>query len=469
MVSLGRYPKPDPEYQKFYYEQVNLAKNRISHFPLTNKLFCNFKNYENQNYKESRNKIFLSCIHKINWINPGMLYGVQIDPEEKPIKYFTNNLDYPENVELLEKSLSQFKFERWNNDQLNSFKNRITSNDYFKSNSAFIEITTAFRIGFKVGLDNIEYEPPVYNGKNSDVKISINNKQIYLELSSITESVANKKIQSILDTVAKYLFKKMNTESVFQFSIWLDTTQLIHTNDHIDEEKSKKFLLEWVDKLHLDQLLGANGLLPLSEYRLHSGISEYSDHSLINYPWHRPPNKKLLDEDPAFHKWASKIQLSDAIFGPFASIGCSNKDEFSVVEIHEDSSHSTHEELVNSNRFSDLNTGRIQEKSFFNQIKRKIMFKINEEQFVRGSPIVFVINGRLWSNSFETDNQDFSQIKKIIEDLMSSYSYISGVLLYDSDYVNGGFIHNTNAEKNIKLSESEISLIFCKTTISNNY
>lgn len=461
MVALGRCPRPDPEYQRFYYEQITLAKNRICHFPLVNKLIDNFNGYENLNYTEAKNKVFLDCIHRIDWINPDiLLYGVKKDPDTKPIKYMYNNSDYPYYVELLEKSLTAFDHQHWNEKQYNSFKKRISNCEYSISNSAFEEITTAFRLGFNVGLNNVVYEPAISNGKNSDVMITLNGKKIFIELSSITESKANQKIQHICEKVAQYLFNKISTSEYFHFLLMLDTTKLIHEGPHIDEKKSLERLFAWIDKLCLNELIGFNGSFHIDDYRLHSGIHEYAEYSLSDYPWHRPDARNLIDKQPIFKKWANKITISDTILCPFTYIGCTNKDQYSSVEIHEDSSFSTNQKLVESKYLSSIESGEQQQKSFFNQIKRKISYKIHENQFQYDCPIVFMLKGHLWSNSFETDNDDFSKIKTMIENELKPYPHISGVLMYYTNYTNGKFIKNPNVTKKIGLSKSEITRLF---------
>lgn len=461
MVGFGRYPKHDTDYQKFYCTQVALAKQRISQFPLTNKLFDNFKNDESLNYKQNKNKIFLTCIQHIESIDSKFFYGndKNTPPHLESVKYLIDHSGYPYSIESLENSLSNFDVFQWNEKQYTVFKNRITSHDHDTSDSAFSEITTAFRIGTKIGLNNVQYEPSIPNGKNSDIRVCLNGRDIYLELSSITESKPNKKIQSILDDVAKYLFCKVKTNSFFHFEIWIDTTKLIHTDGHIDEEKSKKLLSDWIDKLHIHELVGCNELLYLTDYRSHSGIMEYSQKSLIDYPWHRPFMKELFKQH-IINNWASKITVADTVLSPFVSISCSDKVTSSSVTIHEDAMHSTHEELVNSNKFSDIQTGKMQEDSFFNQISRKILYKINEEQYKRGTPVIFVIYGELWSNSYETDSDDFSKIETIVKKVLNPHPHISGVLLYHTDYTNGKFIHNPNADPNIKITDSESSLLF---------
>jgi len=71
-----------------------------------------------------------------------------------------------------------------------------------------------------------------------------------------------------------------------------------------------------------------------------------------------------------------------------------------------------------------------------------------------------MIKAGLWSSMFETDSDDFSKIKTKIQNTIASTHHLSGILLYDSDYGNGKFIHNINANENIKLSEDEVMKLF---------
>ncbi len=460
MVGLGRYPKHDQDYQKFYCSQVTLARQRISHFPLTSALFDNFRNDENLSYKQNKNKIFLTCMQRIEWIDHNIFETNDGTLDSEPLKFLVDHNEYPHSIDLLEKSLTHFDISKWSNKQYNLFKDRITSHDHFTSDSAFSEITTAFRIGTKIGLNNVQYEPAIPNGKNSDILVCLNGKEIYIELSSINESEPSKKIQTIMDDVAKYLFCKVKTGNVFHLEIWLDTTKLIHTDCHIDEEKSKRLLFDWIDNLGIHELVGCNGLLYLTDYRSHSGIMEYSKKSLSDYPWHRPFMRELLEKQPVIGNWASKVSVSDIVHSPFVSIGCSDKFTASSVIIHEDAMHSTHQELVDSHQFSDIETGKMQEDSFFGQISRKISYKIKKEQYKRGTPIILMIKGQLWSNSYETDSDDFSKIENIVEKALNPHPHISGVLLYHTDYTNGRFLHNPNIDPKVRITDPELSLLF---------
>lgn len=461
MVGFGRYSKHDLSHQEFYCTQINLARQRISNFPFIDTIFENFNNAENLNYKQNKNRIFLTCIQHISSIDPNIFSENNRNSSDVvPIKISVNSSEYPYLLDLLEKSFSYLDILKWNDKQYNLFKDRITDYDYFTSNSAFSEITTVFRMGMKIGFNNIKYEPKISNGKNSDILVYLNGKDIYIELTAINESTPEKKIQSIMDNVAEYLFYKIKTDNIFHMEIWLDTTKLVHTDDHIDEEKSKKLLFDWINKLHIHDLANSYGSLQLSEYRYHSGIMEYSQQSLIDYPYHRKLMQELFEKQPIIKNWASKVSILDIIQSPFVSISCRNEFTISSVTIHEDVMHSTHQELVNSHQFSDIETGKLQEDSFLRQISRKIYYKINEEQYNRGTPIIFMINAKLWSNSYETMDDDFLKIENIVKKVLGSYPHISGVLLYYTDYTNGRFIQNPNVDPKVRITNSELSLLF---------
>lgn len=458
MIAFARYPRPDPEYQKFVDKQLIVAKNRILSYPQINKLFDNFAQAEGISYRESKNKILNLCMQKPETIPKNM-----IDPQDNSdevLHFEVDEIGYPDQVILLEVALSCFEIDKWNTNQYNSFKERITSNDNFTSNSAFGEITIAYRLSKKFGLDKIKYEPSLPNGKNSDILVNFNSKKIYLELTALKETKAEEKIESIFQHIADYLGSKIPKEKPTCFKMWIDTTKLKHEGKHIDESKSKEMMSACIDKLHLDEMAGSRGLLHFDDLRLDTALPGFLDKTLSEYPYPRNDMAKLLQEDDNIKRWAEHVTISDIIYSPFTNIGLENRESFSSVDVQEDALHTTYESAAQSELFSSVKTAELQEQSFLNHIKRRINFKIDEEQYHVGFPIVFMVKGGLWSNMYETDSDDFSKIQKIIEITLANTPHISGVLLYDSDYTNGRFIHNINANENITLSDLEIKKLF---------
>ena len=458
MCAFARYPRPDPEYQEFIDEQLQVAKNRILSFPHVNKLFNNFARAENISYTKSKNKILNLCMQKPTTIPKNM-----IDPEDNTgevIHIKEDEIGYPDQVILLEDALSSFQIDAWDNHQYRSFKERITSNDYFTSNSAFIEIIIAYRFSKKFGISNITYEPPISTGKNSDILLNFNGKKIYLELTSLNRSEPTRIIDSIFEHIANYLGNKIPQEKPTCFHIWIDTTKLIRNGKNIDDSKSKEKMSTWIDMLHLDELAGSKGHLHFDDLRYDAGISAFLNKKLSDYPYPRNNMRKLFEEYENIERWAKNVVISDIIDSPFTDITLENRESFSSVDVREAVLHTTNERLSQSELFSSIKTAKLQEQSFLNQIERKIQFKINEEQYELDCPIVFMIRASLWSNMFETDPNDFAKIKTKIQNTITKTPHLSGILLYDSDYSNGKFIQNINANENIELSEGEINQLF---------
>jgi len=175
MPAFARYPRPDPVYQKFMDKQLEVAKHRISSHPEINKLFGDFAKSESIPYTESKNKILVLCRQRPQTIRKNLF-----DPKDNSDEVFHFEVDeygYPDQVILLENALSCFQINKWNPNQYNTFKERITSNDNFTSNSAFEEIIIGYRLSKEFGMDNIEYEPSLPNKKNSDILVNFNGKK----------------------------------------------------------------------------------------------------------------------------------------------------------------------------------------------------------------------------------------------------------------------------------------------------
>lgn len=447
MNALGRYPKCDPSYQKFHEWQVTRAKERISRFPLINKLVDNFAGYDGLSYREAKNIIFLKCKDEITTVDLNSLLGVETNGEAEP-----NHIEYthlyfdPQPLVLLEKSLEAFDISQRKRDARQSFKTRLSSRDYYDSESAFFEITTAYRIGQKVGISNVDYEYNLPNNTNPDIRVKMDDRDIFLELSSVTESVTSNKIQSICDKLCKHIFERVKSEDSFRLNLYLDTTKLVCRDGKIDEAESLEKITRWIDKFSLYTLSKFNVSIPLMLYRS-PGTESYLSNTLYEYLYHPPRVKKMLEEEDAVREWAKKITIKDVASAPFTTISCKNAvDAPSCVVIHEDAMSAPNRELSPLPEPSSITTGDLQQESFFNQIRRKLKSKIEKKQYVQGSPIIFVIKAVLWSSSFEDSNYDFNQIKPIVEEELGPHPEISGALLYHSDYTKGRYIRNPSVK-----------------------
>ena len=432
MRILARYPSPDPQLQRGFDDGVQLARIKISKFQLTNALFDNFTRYDGLPYTSITNIILHSCI-------PGG-YG-------------------SENIELLERSIEYFDISQWSPSKYNAFQRRITDNDLSVSESVFLEITTAYGLGQKIGKDNITYEPRVSEGKKPDILACVKSKKIFLELTSVGESKAERKIQAVADDAAEYMYEKVKNKNPTRVCLFMDSTELKQSGRHIDEEKSKKHIRSWIDKLELDKLVGAKGSIPLNELKNYPGIGGLLQQRLSECHLRCVQNLEEYDKQKTIHSWASSKSVLDVVSSPFASIFFENYC-YSSIRVHVSSLHTTDDDLSNWEPTTAIKTANLEEQSFLDQIKRKIHSKIKERQYSKDLPVVFLIKANAWFSLYETDHDDFTKVKNIVEKSLECHPYISGVLLYKSSYTSGRFIHNPIAGKQIRLSEYDATLLF---------
>ena len=457
MPSFARYPRPDPKYQKNqHYHQVRLAREIVSYFPKVKNLLDNFKDYEKKPYTDTKNKIFCDCIE---WIHEyRSLFEMPI--EKMHIDDHLAQSDIFQSIKMLDDAWTMFCAEIPKKDK---FKKHISNLDYDKSSSAFEEITLVYDLRRRIGSGAVEYEPKTSHGKVSDVLVIIDSQKIFLEISSIVKSMASDRFQRIFDMFAKFLYEDVKPKKQ-KISLWLDTTKFACAGTNIDEEKSFSLLQKWTEKLCLSELVGFVGSFHIVDYRSHGGIDKYGNYLLSNYPYHRNNVQELLKNQPTFKHWAKKITISDMVDSPITSFAYESIDNSPSVIIHEDSSFSTNPALLQNNALPDIQVGLAQHESFLRQIKRKICYKIQKKQFEEGCPIIFIIKCNLWSNDFENSSDDFSKIKTQVENVIKQHSFISGILVYNTVYTHGRFIHNPGADEKTKLSDSTISDLFSMPT-----
>jgi hypothetical protein len=93
---------------------------------------------------------------------------------------------YPNLLQELEEGLQMFNPDNFlESRRAGNFKDRLTSDDYSKSESAIMEIITAYRIAEELGRENVCPFPKVRQEKNADIVVIFRGKKLYIELTSI--------------------------------------------------------------------------------------------------------------------------------------------------------------------------------------------------------------------------------------------------------------------------------------------
>ena len=380
MSIFGIFPRQDRIYQNYHVRQFRIARNRIAYFPLTNSFVDNFKGYENLKWKESRNKIFLASTirpHRI-WrsdldfiLNHTNKEDVKKSEMESPLIDLNEDENFPETLITLELGFANLVKNRWTPSQIKEFKRRISSYDYFVSYSAFSEIFIATILGKKLGFDKIILNPATSTGKNSDIKILLDNKEIFLELTSTRDSLAEIKIQKIFDDFAKYV-GTINKDKAYSISIWINTLHFpLDNQKNIDEEKSKSILKFWANKLHFEKLIDCNLTIPL-EYEFNSINNEKFLNRILETQQEMLPNSfaNELKNSSECLEWAKNIEITDLNSCPFEHIACAKEGEGPYVHVEGNSSFPSE-------------VGQLEERSFFSKIMRsRIKFKLNNLKWV---------------------------------------------------------------------------------------
>jgi hypothetical protein len=147
MVVIGSYSK-GRLLQESSNEQLCAAREQLKKFPILNEIFNNFEEYHDLHYRARKNKVFTTCRPRLNRLN---------------------EIGYPQLLETLEDSLKKFDIHSWQQKAYREFAERLTSQDYYKSEGAVLEIIAPHDIARIISFDKISLHPKLRNGKVGDV------------------------------------------------------------------------------------------------------------------------------------------------------------------------------------------------------------------------------------------------------------------------------------------------------------
>ena len=335
MDIIARHPRPDSDYQKCFEAQLLIAKCRISQFKLIGEIFDNFKMYNSESYHKCHNFILRSCIGHYPLYKPDL-----------------------ETLDLLEKGLEFRNTIGFPRDYFRQFKNRITSDTYSNSRSAFQEITIMYKTGLAVGAKNVVFEANIpTSGRNSDICVSLNaGRDIYLEITSINRSQTEKKLQEIFDDASQYLYDKIPKKGHQISMMYVDTTKLVHdSNGNIDTECSVTMLHTIIDQICIDQL---------SNTPLNLCTPDKQRLAVISMKKIRGPSSVYIQSDTMYY---SPPMPDDP-----------------VAYVHENAS--------------------------LCAIQRKVRCKAERHQYESGHPAILVIYWYPYIRDYESNDNDFSYI-----------------------------------------------------------
>ena len=344
-------------------------------------MFDNFNIYNDKSYDECNNIIFKSCIRQ----------------------YRSSTLDLKK-IDLLEDAL-QFVNVLGFDTSKKEFKDRITSCIFSESRSAFQEITITYKIGQAVGNANIQYNASLpESSRKPDVCVSLDGeREICLEITSVSTSETDKKLYGIFYNAAKYLYNKIPQQ--YKVSVRVDTTKLpLNSKQEIDEEKSNEMMRDQINRICFDQIDDT-------------------------------PNLLITPNDQLFQSISLKYTCTKSVY-------------IEEDEIHYDP--------------PQKGSGAyLQRQASLMKIKKKIKTKAALQQYKIGSPAILVVYWQAKTLEYENSENHFCYIKNHIASYLQPYPALSGIFLFHSDnYINGKFIHNPAANENVQISEAELDQVF---------
>ena len=414
MYNVVWYPRPDQNYIKKHKEHIKIIKKILPRFKLIWEIFENYESFEDKPYNENHNMI----------INHLIYHG------------------YDESIlELLETSLKVFS-KNLVPSQLNLLRNRIRSFEYIPSASAYDELTIAFELACKFKLHNVQYEPKI-NNKKSDIMVKFSNKEIYLELTILDNTTAHKKIDGILNYTAKYIYEKMSKFPHREGYLIIDTTKLIGNKDkNIVEDESKKLLLDYVDEIHIPDLLS-----PKFKYvqRIAKQFIRNNNCDVSLYDFSRMHNVGNIPHTI----WTKKIMMRNMQKSPFIWIAC-------------DTEKSSRIRIEGEHAITNEEIEKIELSSLLRQIKNKIKYKDKASQYKNNSPMIIMIKCSNPLFDFGSNYENYSLIENTIRDALVDCANISGIWIYNSEYSIGEYFKNIHSNQNIKLSNAFVKKLLSK-------
>lgn len=420
------YCRDDALAKSEYVEAIKDARQRLASFNTLKDIFNNFQSYQAEHYKLNKNIVFWMCR-----------------------RFFNENV---QRLYKLERALFVFK-NRWASNEYTEFIERLTSKEHFKSYTAFTEIVTAFEIGEKIGFDNVNLHYKVRTKKKPDIFFKLNNnKGIFLELTALDIGKTEEKIEIVLIDLEKYIIHKCQKRNCYVL-IYFDTLNLKHDEKgNIDEECSKIFLHNQVDRLFLCDLAGYNAEIKFNHPPLDTldNIEYVSD--LACDPFLPVNLTNIIFDKGILGLWAKKVRMRDFCNSPFEAVSFFERKDNVCAEIQRRELDSNDPSLKGHEL---LRTSEAVRSAFLNHINRALAEKVRCEQYEKGKPIIIGIRAKNWRYNLE-DYDDFVKLRDSVQNKLSKYNEISGVILYNDQLYCGRYIENCLANQETRVPSAEL-------------
>lgn len=409
--------------QKWFVENLPIARSVLKNFKSLNELLNGFENYETKRYRDTRNVVMFMCLPQVgDGINPRAVNRLVV----------------------LEKAIELFDIMKWSRNKLTKFRSRLASEDVIQSLSVVTELDVASKMVERLGRDNVKLYPKLASGGFSDICAKVNNKSVFLEVGNLAESLPERKIQQIIDASAKHLGKKLTTQCYLQLRI--DTAELaFDSGGKIKVDASIRKLNSEIDDLKLHKLAGFKGFFNIGDI---AHILAYQSTYRSMEQWLNPRERELLNliDNEKIKDWLSSfdpkfLEKAKLIKVIMASPGTSTL----LVEVHTES-------------FFPSKAAMSERESFLNHVVRNIETQITERQLQPNAPNIILIQGHHWTMfGFDLFSLEplYTRILNFFEERREAH--LSGVGIFGTDFDKTVYMRNNYATEYSQLDKEGIA------------
>jgi hypothetical protein len=159
--------------------------------------------------------------------------------EENPIlrNARINSINAKQFLSDIENTLNSLKVNQWSSKEINSLRNRLTSDKTSDSFSLLSELKAYSSLVRYVGLENVTYQHSAENDKKPDFKIDVNGKEIIFELISLHERVPILRIKDVFKDLCENLFSTIKEGKNYYIRLNIDQLNYRQNGKKIRKER----------------------------------------------------------------------------------------------------------------------------------------------------------------------------------------------------------------------------------------
>jgi hypothetical protein len=343
-------------------------------------------------------------------------------------------------VTKIEEWLRQLDVLQWPRAKKDAIVAKIQSNTIEMSLAGYTEITVAGRLADKFGVSSIEYEPALSQGRFGDVKLDLDGRLIYFEITALNARETERKFSEIFTQLAEYIWARVNRGLCIHIEI--DTGVLPVSEGAIDVAASVGLITDFITASNLVSIFvdgfSLHGLKYFSQ--LDAAQSLYDQKLMLQH--YSTELFEKIETEP-FRSFATSVTPRAFVNCPVVYFWCV-PGKNGVVEVAE-------QEIFPSAVAS------LEHQAFLRHVVRKLKEELN--QLESGEVNIIVLRASNWSLSgFERGKieEEFvygalqSTIQKFMRD--SVVQDLSAVVVYEDEFAKAQIVVNPNVSERSRVT-----------------